>query len=319
MNEEMKEPNTQEQQNDESVDEASDDQSVEIASQETQDLPEKPEESGVSSETDQEGEALRLPIELPSFSGPLDLLVHLISKHEMDVFSISISAITNEYLKTIKEWQEQDLELAGEYLVLAATLIRYKARALLPKEEQEEEEEEIDDAILEARRQEYERFRQLAEDLRIREEESAGLFPRVGPSPEGPREVVEYEEVSVYDLYHTFQRIIEEIGSQPPRTVEGESYSVDEKMLEIEALLEHNERIVLTDYLRRLESKLEMIVVFMALLELIRLREVKATQEQSHAEILLVKGEKLPNYSDEETEDESNNETNSDIAENNES
>ncbi|MGC9329428.1 MAG: segregation and condensation protein A, partial [Candidatus Hinthialibacter sp.] len=235
----------------------------------------------------------RLPVDIPGFSGPLEMLVHLIGKHELDIFSISLSAITDKYIEIIHSWEDKDLDLAGEYLVLASTLVRWKARALLPKEEKEPEDEEIEDHILEQRRLEYERFRELAALLRRREEENAALFPRSGPPPEGKGETIEYTEVSVYDLYQTFQQIIDEIGAREKRVVTGESYSVDEKMLEIEALLEHNDRILLSEYLRTRESKMEIIVIFLALLELIRLHEVLAIQDKNHAEIVLEKGEKL--------------------------
>lgn len=250
-------------------------------------------------------EPTRLPIDVPSYTGPLDLLVHLISKHEMDICTINIGDITEAYLKKVREMEEADLEEGGEYLVLGATLIRYKSRALLPKDEVELEEEEIDDQILEQRRLEYERFRALADDLKQREETTATLIARVGPSPESPNEVVEYTEVSVYDLHQTFSKIIQEIGAAQSRVVEGETFSVDEKMFEIEALLAHNQHIVLSDYLRTLKSKLEMIVVFLALLELIRLKEVLARQDSNHAEIVLEKGAKFTDSSheDEQTED----------------
>ncbi len=253
----------------------------------------------------------RLPVELPGFSGPLDLLVHLISKHEMDVCTISISKITEDYLEIVKKAEKKDLDEAGEYLVLAAALIRYKARALIPKEEEEIEEEEIDDQVIEQRRREYERFRSLADQLRKREEENAAIFPRVGTPPEGEEETIEYTEVSVYDLHQTFKKIIEEIGDEESHIVAGEHYSVDEKILEIEALISHNEQIVLLEYLKTLTSKLEAIVVFLALLEMIRLREIRATQEQIHGEIVLVRGDrfKMPRdnddneYDDEEEEE----------------
>ncbi len=251
-------------------------------------------------ETAKEQQTGRLLVDVSGFSGPLELLVHLIAKHEMDICSISISAITEEYLKLVKSWESKDLDLAGEYLVLAASLIRYKARALIPKEEEEAEEEELSDQILEQRRREYERFRSLADELRVREEESAVIFPRVGPSPEGPPQTVEYTEVSVYDLFQTFQKILEDIGTDESHMVVGETYSVDEKILEIEALLAHNERFILTDYLRTLQSKIEAIVVFLALLEMIRLREVRAIQEGVHGDIILEKGEKKIPSSDEE-------------------
>ncbi len=262
--------------------------------------PDPPDDSNQTAEDDP-NRVLRLPITQEHFRGPLELLVHLISRKEMDVLHVSISAITSEYINIVKNWQEEDLELAGEYLVLAATLYRYKVRALLPKEEQVmEEDDELRDDMLDQRQREYERFRQLAEELRWREQQSSFRFPRLGPSPEEPKEVIEYTEVSVYDLYRTFQRIIEEIGSAPTHILEGENYSIDEKMLEIEALLTHNEHLVLTDYLRTLHSKLEIIVVFMALLELIRLHEIKANQDQAHGEIVLLRGEKFKRSGEDE-------------------
>ncbi len=235
----------------------------------------------------------RLPINVPGFSGPLELLVNLIGKREVDIFSISLSTITDEYLNLINSWETKDLDLVGEYLLLAATLVRWKARALLPRETKTSVDDEIEEQSLEQRQQEYERFRELTNLLRQREEENFTVFPRSGSSPEGKGEVIEYTEVSVYDLYRTFQQIIEEIGAREKRVIIGESYSVDEKMIEIEALLEHNVRVVLSEYLRTRESKLEIIVVFLALLELIRLHEIRAVQEKNHGEIILEKGEKL--------------------------
>ena len=97
----------------------------------------------------QEIKITRLPINLPVFFGPLDLLVHLITKKELDIFTISLSDITQDYLDTILKLEHKDLDVGGEYLILASTLIRHKARALLPKDEVEVEEEEISDQILE--------------------------------------------------------------------------------------------------------------------------------------------------------------------------
>ena len=156
------------------------------------------------------------------------------------------------------------------------------------------------------RRKEYERFRKLADELRTREEASASIFPRQGHSPEGTHEVVEYDEVSIYDLHKLFQKIVEEIGTRAPREIQGEEYSVDEKIFEMEMLLVHNERILLTNYLMTLNSKLEIIVVFLALLELIRLHEIIAKQEEIHGEILIERGSKFKNPTEPEEEDDDN-------------
>lgn len=292
------------QENEESLTqpEAAEDEKVASISDETHINIKEIHEITESEDETSEDNIIRLPVKINNFTGPLDLLVHLITKNDLDICTISISEITGEYLRAIKEWQMEDLDIAGEYLVLAATLIRLKARALLPREEQEEVEDVIPDEVLEQRRIEYERFRQLALELRTREEENSTVFPRIGSAPEGPKEVIEYTEVSVYDLYRTFQRIIEEVGNAPMHLLKNETYSVDEKMLEIEALISHNQHIVLTNYLRTLESKLEIIVVFMALLELIRLREIKAQQDDTHGEIIIIKGEKQIHAANEEYE-----------------
>lgn len=231
----------------------------------------------------------RLPVTIEGFSGPLEMLVQLIAKHDMDICAVNISQITDEYLRIIREQEVKDLDEGGDYLVLAATLIRYKSRALVPKEDDEPEDEEEIEEQLERRRQEYERFRQLADELRAREELCSFLFPRAGNSPEQPFETVEFGEVSVFDLHQTFLKILEEIGTSDPPPIEGESYSVDEKILEIEAILAHNERMSLNEYLKTRTSKLELIVVFLAVLEMIRLREVRATRDTASDGIVLEK------------------------------
>ncbi len=234
----------------------------------------------------------KLQIDIEGFSGPLDLLVHLIVKHEMDITTIQLAPITDMFLQVIQEQDQKDLDMAGEYLILASTLIRFKSRALVPKDESEPEDEELADQLLEERRKEYERFRALADELKECEERSSALFPRLGKPPEGKRDVIEFADISIYDLQQTFAKILSEIGEREPGLIEDETYSVDEKILELEALLEHNKRIVLTQYLRSKTSKIEVIVIFLALLEMIRLREVKAVQDKVHGEIILEQAEK---------------------------
>ncbi|MFH1740270.1 MAG: segregation/condensation protein A [bacterium] len=250
------------------------------------------------------GAPVRLPVDVEGFSGPLDLLVHLIAKHEIDIISISLATITDAFLVVIREWETKDLDLAGEYLVLAATLVRYKSRSLLPREEVEEEEENgISDDLLRQRQEEYERFREAAARLRAREEEVSSLFPRLGPSAEQPEEVIEFAEVSVYDLYATFKRILEEIGTGEIRTIEPEDFSVDEKMIEVESLLEGDSPLLLSAYLRTFMNRMEIIVIFLALLELIRLKIVRARQEAQHGEIWLERGPGRSEMTDQELHD----------------
>ena len=248
------------------------------------------------------GAPLRLPVDVDGFSGPLDLLLHLITKHEIDIFSISISAIADSYLCLIREWETKDLDLAGEYLVLAATLVRYKSRSLLPQEEDHEEEEEegISDELLRQRQREYERFREAADHLREREQKISSLFPRLGPIAEQPEEVIEFAEVSVYDLYATFKRILDDIGTGEVPAITPEEFSVDEKMMEIELLLERESELLLSAYLRTFLTRIEVIVTFLALLELIRLKIVRGRQETRYGEIWLERGPGRREMSDQE-------------------
>lgn len=242
---------------------------------------------------------IHLPVELDVFTGPLDLLVNLIATHELDIQQVPIAEITSAYLDLIRSWEEKNLDLAGEYLVLASTLIRYKSRSMLPREEQlEEEEEPISDDELLQRQLDYERFRQAAMDLRDRREFADRLVARQGPSAEKGQDVIEYGEVSVYDLYETFRRIIADLGDTEIPTIVDENYSVDEKMIELESFLNTVGKLHLPSYLRTMRSKLEIIVVFLALLELMRLRVIKATQERMYEDIWIIRHPDAPEPTD---------------------
>lgn len=253
-----------------------------------------------------EDEEVHLPVEIDGFAGPLELLVSLIATHEMDIQKVPISAITGEYLARIRAWEDLNLDLAGEYLVLSSTLVRYKSRSLLPREEKEEEEEEIiSDDLLRQRQLDYERFRQAAMQLRERREFANTVIPRPKPGRGKEHDVFEYAEVSIYDLYETFKKIIADLGEKEPVVVEDESYSVDEKMIELESFLNTVGKLHLPSFLRTMRSKLEIIVTFLALLELIRLRVVIGTQEELYGDIWLVQHPSAARVDDEEEMDES--------------
>lgn len=252
------------------------------------------------------GTPVRLPVDVEGFSGPLDLLLLLITKREIDIFRISLASIADAYLAVIRDWEKKDLDLAGEYLVLAAALVRYKSKNLLPPEDdqkEEEEETEISDELLRQRQKEYERFREAAAHLRRQEQRVSSLFPRLGPTAEQPEEVIEFAEVSVYDLYATFKRILDEIGGGEIPAISPEEFSVDEKMLELETLVMRESPLLLSAYLRTFVSRMEVIVTFLALLELIRLKVVKAHQERQHGEIWLVRGPAAEETADREMEE----------------
>jgi segregation and condensation protein A len=227
-------------------------------------------------------------VQLDAFEGPLDLLLALIQKNEMDIFNVRLAKITEDYLTYIGLAQHYDLDLAGDYLVVAATLLLMKSRALIPREETEEEIEEDDPELLAQRLEEYKQFKAVADALRERELVSRDrhflqteAYKQLGDS-------LDFYDLNIYDLYTAFKTILAEIGDTLPGVIQDEDWTVDEKMVELQELLERSGRIKLTDYLRGMKAKLEVIVTFLAMLELIRMKRLAARQMRSHGEIWIM-------------------------------
>ena len=227
-------------------------------------------------------------IQVESFEGPLDLLLALIQKNEMDIFNVELAKITQEYLDYIHVIQQLDLDLAGDYLVVAATLVLMKSRALFPREEVEEEIEEETPELLLQRLEEYKQFQAVANALREHELMSRDRHYRQTQSAKNLGETLDFYDLNIYDLYTTFKTIIEEIGEDRPRIIQDEDWTVDEKIVELDEMLQQNNRFKLTDYLRGMRAKLEVIVTFLAMLELIRQRRLMAKQNRENGEIWIM-------------------------------
>jgi segregation and condensation protein A len=223
-------------------------------------------------------------IKLPVFEGPFDLLLHLIRVNEMDIHDIKVAEITRQYLEYLEMMRELDLELAGEFLVMAATLIHIKARTLLPVPmEQEEQEEEIDE-ILSAKelvRQlvEYRKFKEAAVALRDKEEQASKVLFRNNPviqiQPDKNAEV----SADIQLLYKAFSRVLRFVDAPvyDPHMVE--QYSVEDKISYIEDMLTREKTFDLENVFRRCFNKNEVIVTFLAMLELCRMKRLKVQQE----------------------------------------
>jgi len=227
------------------------------------------------------------------FEGPLDLLLFLIREHRMDIFTVRMSEITEGYLEFIRIHEKLDLELAGEFLVIASILLQFKLRALLPQELPQEEEEEEDDSELILRRiEEYKEFQKIADLLREKEQQRASVYTREARAEgyDEPDEVV-FLDVDVYDLYTAFRRVLSEIGRDKPHVITGESFTIDEKIAEIILIMRETHQANLIDHLRTLRSKVEVIVTFLALLECIRRTVVQVRQAGKGGEIWLFHGE----------------------------
>lgn len=234
------------------------------------------------------------PVKLPMFEGPLDLLLYLIERDEINVFDIPIEHITNEYLKYLSELESLNLEVAGEFLVMAARLLEIKSRMLLPEDDYpKEEEDEAGDprAELVARLLEYRRYKEVAEELRARAEIQRFVFSRGGllENENGnghERPHLELSEVSAFDLWAAFQNVLSRAKEAPQADLARPRFTVAQKMASISSRVRWAKGGVgFEDLFDEATTRLELVVTFLALLELMRLRRVRVAQESLFGEI----------------------------------
>ena len=227
-------------------------------------------------------------VKLEVFEGPLDLLLYLIKRDEVDIYDITLERITAQYLEYMDAFQVLDLEVAGEFVVMAANLIYLKSRALLPVAVQPPEEEtEEEDPRWELVRQllEYKKFKEAAAHLHDRELKQEGLFPRV---PEKPETTAERPlgDVSVFDLIGAFNSILKRINQKENvREIFEENYTVGDKIDLILKMIAHGVALKFTELFSDAASRAEIVVTFLALLELIRLKQLRVVQEEPFGEI----------------------------------
>jgi len=234
-------------------------------------------------------------IKLPVFEGPFDLLLHLIRVNEMDIHDIQVAEITRQYLAYLDMMRELDLEVAGEFLVMAATLLHLKARTLLPVPPDPEEQEEEIDEILSAKelvRQliEYRKFKEVASVLRVYEDQASRTLYRTVPPPAPP--VQEEEELSIETdlLFKAFARVLRFVDSPEFNPVLTEQFTVEEKIEYLQDLLAREGETNLDAVFRRCFNRQEIITTFLAVLELCRMKKVKIQQDSNFDTILLTPG-----------------------------
>lgn len=231
-------------------------------------------------------------IKLPVFEGPFDLLLHLIKVNEMDIHDIPISEITRQYLSYIDVMRELDLELAGEFLVMAATLIHLKARTLLPVPPEPEEQEEEISEIMSARelmRQlvEYRKYKEAAAALREREEQAARVLFRNNVFTLVPDDSGDVS-VDVSLLFKAFARVLKFVDQPAFRPALAEQFSVEDKIAHIEDLTRSAEAVDLFRVFRRCLNRDEIIVTFLAVLELCRMKRIAIRQDEPFDSITIV-------------------------------
>ncbi|MBI3450477.1 MAG: segregation/condensation protein A [Acidobacteria bacterium] len=232
-------------------------------------------------------EASDVQVRLPAFEGPLDLLLHLIRVNEVNIHDIPIVEITRQYDNYLVLMKELDLHVAGDYLVMAATLVHIKSRALLPAPSAGAPAEEDPRAALVRQLVEYEKFKAVAEGLRGFEERRNDVFLRPGdPLAEFAGESL--LTVSLFDLLGAFRTVLENARSARAIEIAREELSIAEKVEWLQAALASGRPLVFQELLASLQSRAEMVVTFLALLELIRLGRVRAAQRHAAGEILLL-------------------------------
>lgn len=227
-------------------------------------------------------------VRLDSYEGPLDLLLRLIEKAELDITTISLAKVTDQYLVYIRQLDETHPDLLADFLVVAAKLILIKSRALLPRPPAVEEDEEDVGQDLVRQLEEYRRFKEAAAHLQERQEQGLRSFVRVAPPVVKPRGLAP-GEVSLGDLLAALQRVLSTTPTVPVSTVVSRIViSIGDRIRLIEEAIAGGRRVHFTGLLTRAGSRVEVIVTFLAILELIKRDRLVARQEEEFGEIYLV-------------------------------
>jgi len=236
---------------------------------------------------------MRYKVKLETFEGPLDLLLFLIKKNEIDIYDIPIAVVTKQYLEYLEIIQLFDLESASDFILMAATLMRIKAQMLLPKPAYGEEEEDIEDPRQELvhRLLEYKRFKDVAVDLKDKEDRSLLLYPRGSFKFEenGFEDLMESSDVTLFDLVAAFRTLLVQAKKISVHRVNEINVTLEDRMKYLQSMLAKRAQVRFSELFHRDDDKIVWVVTFMALLELIKRRAVKAVQNRPFEELLLVR------------------------------
>jgi segregation and condensation protein A len=232
------------------------------------------------------------------FEGPLDLLLYLIKKEEVDIYEVNLTRLATQFIEYIETMRLLDLEIAGEFLVMAATLMYIKSRELLPVEQRAEVEgeEDGDDPRWELIRQlvEYKKFKDAASQLQVLEARQADVFARVPGKLEFERDSTPPKsDVSIFDLVNAVNSVLKRFTSKREdlRDIFEDKWSVSEKIEALVKLIGERSTLKFSELFEGVTSRTEVVVTFLALLELIRLKQLTALQREPFAEIEICRAE----------------------------
>ena len=229
-------------------------------------------------------------LRLDVFEGPLDLLLYLIKKNDVDIKDIPIVEVTEQYMEYIDMMKLLDLDIVGDFLVMAATLIQIKSKMLLPPEPVEEDEDEIDPRDELARRLlEYKRFKEIAQTLEDHEIQRKDYFPRILEEESlkqlksDSKEVI--FEANLFDLINAFSEALKRTPEEIIHEIVQEEFTVEDKIHSIMRELIDTENLSLNNVFQKCRTKPEVFVSFIAVLELIRLQEIRVSQKTNFGDI----------------------------------
>jgi segregation and condensation protein A len=231
-------------------------------------------------------------VDLDVFEGPLDLLLYLIKREEVDIYNIPIEKITKQYMEYLGLMRMLDLNIAGEFIVMAATLMMIKSRMLLPVEVRPEAEEEEDDPRWDLVRQllEYKKFKDVALRLQDREFLQESIFPSGGAivAVDKDEAGVVLQDVSLFDLISAFREMLGRAKPEEFGEIEGHRYTVEDQIVRILHTVRAGRSVRFAELFTADASRYEIICTFLGLLELIRMRQVAVTQEERFGDILVL-------------------------------
>ena len=246
---------------------------------------------------------MEITLKLENFQGPLSLLYHLIEKNKVDIYDIPIAEVTDQYLAIIEAAENKNMDIMSEFLVMAATLLEIKSRMLLPKTKNDIQDEIDPREELVKKLIEYKKFKNVTEKLKEYEEKAAYVVykePDVSIDIFKEEDIIEIEQylkdVTFEDIYRAFQDVLSRKEKKIDRvrssfkSVSKDLYTVEEKAAYIKDLLALSPKINFKSIFKINARKIEIVVTFIALLELIKVREVKVIQGSSFDEIFIIKG-----------------------------
>jgi segregation and condensation protein A len=248
-------------------------------------------ESGEHLNADFEGssENSGITIRLDAFEGPLDLLLHMIKKEEIDIWNIPIARITEQYLQYLQVMKDLNINVAGEWLMMAATLIYIKSRMLVPQEKVDEALPEEEDPRNELVYQllEHQKFKNAAEMLYTREEVENAIWNK--PPADVLEDGNEVVAVTLFDLLRAFNEVVQRFEAQRVLEVDQEEITIEQKIQDIRSRFLVHDKMLFSSFFGEARSKRHLIVIFLALLELVRLHEVWLYQKKAFEEIQICK------------------------------